>query len=71
MKSLLAQFGLRLTTGHLMWAAVLIPACIAIFAPLDLLWVGITVSMVIAPIAVVTVRGRRLTGWVAALFSWP
>lgn len=70
MKSLLAQFGLRLTTGHLMWAAVLIPACIAIFVPLDLLWVGITVSVVIALIAVVTVRGRRLTGWVAAVFSW-
>lgn len=70
MKSLAAQFGLRMTTGHLMWAAVLIPACFAIFVPLGLLWVGVTVSVVIALIAVVTVRGRRLTGWIAALFSW-
>ncbi|OBF58414.1 type VII secretion protein EccE [Mycolicibacterium monacense] len=70
MRSFVTQFGLRLTTGHLMWAAVLIPACIAIFVPLDLLWVGVTVSVLIALIAVVTVRGRRLTGWVAALFSW-
>lgn len=70
MKSLAAQFGLRLTTGHLMWAAVLIPACIAIFVPLDAMWVGITISVLTALIAIVTVRGRRLTGWVAALFSW-
>lgn len=70
MKALAAQFGLRLTTGHLIWAAVLIPACIALFTPLNLLWVGVTVSVLIAVLAVVTVRGRRLTGWVAALFSW-
>ncbi|KUI32793.1 type VII secretion protein EccE [Mycobacterium sp. IS-1496] len=70
MRPFLTQFGLRLTTGHLIWAAVLIPACIALFIPLNLLWVGIAVSVLIALIAVVTVRGRRLTGWVAALFSW-
>jgi type VII secretion protein EccE len=70
MKSLAAQFGLRLSTGHLMWAAVLIPACIAIFIPLDAMWVGIMVCVLIALIATVTLRGRRLTGWVAALFSW-
>ena len=28
MKNLLAQFGLRFTTGHAVWAAALIPACI-------------------------------------------
>ncbi|WP_193045186.1 type VII secretion protein EccE [Mycolicibacterium baixiangningiae] len=70
MKTLFGQFGLRMTTGHLIWAAVLIPACIAIFVPMRLLWVGITVSVLIALIAVVTIRGRRLTGWVAALFAW-
>ena len=53
-----------------MWAAALIPACIALFMPLDLLWVGITLAVVIALAAVVTIRGRRLTGWVAAVFSW-
>lgn len=70
MTSLFGQFGLRPTTGHLIWAAVLIPACIAVFAPLDLLWVGIVVAVAIALIAVVTIRGRRVTGWIAALFSW-
>ncbi|KUI24360.1 type VII secretion protein EccE [Mycobacterium sp. IS-1742] len=70
MRSFLAQFGLRLTTGHLIWAAVLIPACVALFIPMNLLWVGVAVSVLIALIAVVTIRGRRLTGWVAALFSW-
>ena len=30
MKNLLAQFGLRFTTGHAVWAAALIPACIVI-----------------------------------------
>ena len=56
MKSLAAQFGLRLSTGHLMWAAVLIPACIAIFVPLGAMWVGVTVCVLIALIATVTVR---------------
>ena len=63
MKAFLAQFGLRITTGHLLWAAVLIPALIAIFIPLDLLWVGITLGVIIAISVVLTVRGRRLTGW--------
>ena len=30
MKNFLAQFGLRFTTGHAIWAAALIPACIVI-----------------------------------------
>ena len=70
MKKIFGVFGLRFTTGHAIWAAPLIPACIALFLPLDLLWVGITVAVVIALAAVVTIRGRRLTGWVAAVFSW-
>ena len=70
MKKVFGFFGLRFTTGHLIWAAALIPACIAVFVPLDLLWVDITLTVVIAIAAVVTIRGRRLTGWVAAVFSW-
>ena len=70
MKKVFGLFGLRFTTGHAIWAAVLIPACVALFQPLDLLWVGITLAVVIALAAVVTIRGRRLTGWVAAVFSW-
>ena len=70
MKNFLAQFGFRVTTGHLLWAAVLIPACIAIFTPLNLLWLGITLAVIIAISVVLTVRGRRLTGWITAIFSW-
>ena len=70
MKKVLGIFGLRFTTGHAIWAAVLIPACVALLAPLDLLWLGITLAVVIALAATVTIRGRRLTGWVAAVFSW-
>jgi type VII secretion protein EccE len=70
MKNFLAQFGFRFTTGHLLWAAALIPACIAVSIPFDLLWLGITVSVLIAIAIALTVRGRRLTGWIAAIFSW-
>ena len=40
MKKVFGVFGLRFTTGHAIWAAALIPACIALFLPPDLLWVG-------------------------------
>jgi type VII secretion protein EccE len=70
MKKVFGVFGLRFTTGHAIWAAVLMPACIAAFLPPRQLWVGITLAAVIALAAVLTVRGRRLTGWVAAVFSW-
>ncbi|MBX7447904.1 type VII secretion protein EccE [Mycolicibacterium sp. 3033] len=70
MNRFLALFGLRFTTGHALWAAVLIPACVLVFAAMDMLWLGITLAVIIGLAAVVTVRGRRLTGWVAALFAW-
>jgi type VII secretion protein EccE len=70
MRELLGAFGARFTTGHALWAAALIPACILLFVKLDLLWLGIVVSVLIAVFAVVTVRGRRLTGWIAAVFAW-
>ena len=34
------------------------------------MWLGITLAVLIGLSALVTFRGRRLTGWVAALFSW-
>ncbi|OFJ50690.1 type VII secretion protein EccE [Mycolicibacterium grossiae] len=70
MKEFLGQFGFRATTGHLLWAAVLIPALILLFRQLDLLWLGITLAVLIAIAAVLTVRGRRFTGWIVAIFSW-
>ncbi|MGE2736319.1 type VII secretion protein EccE [Mycolicibacterium vaccae] len=70
MTNVLSIFGLRFTTGHALWAAVLIPACVLVFASHDLLWLGITLAVLVALSAVVTIRGRRLTGWVAALIAW-
>ena len=70
MSRITSHFGLRFTTGHAIWAAVLIPASILLFIQLDLLWLGITLSVIIALAAVLTIRGRRLTGWVAAVFAW-
>jgi type VII secretion protein EccE len=70
MKTLLRLFGLRFTTGHALWAATLIPACVLVALQLGRLWIGVTLAVIIALAAVVTVRGRRLTGWVAALFAW-
>ncbi|EID09463.1 type VII secretion protein EccE [Mycolicibacterium phlei] len=70
MKRFFSLFGLRFTTGHAIWAAVLIPACILVFAGLDLLWLGITLAVLIGVGAVLTFRSRRITGWMAALFAW-
>lgn len=70
MNRVLALFDLRFTTGHALWAAVLIPACVLLFDQMDMLWLGITLAVIIGLAAAVTVRGRRLTGWVAALFAW-
>ncbi|ADT96809.1 type VII secretion protein EccE [Mycolicibacterium gilvum] len=70
MSRFLSIFGVRFTTGHALWAAVLVPACILIFAQLNLLWLGITLAVLIALCALVTIRGRRITGWIAALFAW-
>lgn len=66
----LRQFGFRFTTGHGIWAATLIPACIAICMHFDLLWLGITLGALIALFSVLTIRGLRITGWVRAIFSW-
>ncbi|BBY45046.1 type VII secretion protein EccE [Mycolicibacterium celeriflavum] len=70
MTKILRIFGLRFTTGHAIWAAALIPAGVLLFASLDLLWLGITLAVLIALGSVVTIRGRRVTGWVAAVFAW-
>ncbi|GAB3220305.1 type VII secretion protein EccE [Mycolicibacterium hippocampi] len=70
MTKFLSVFGLRFTTGHALWAAALIPGCVLLFSELDMLWLGITLGVLIGLASVLTVRGRRATGWVAALFAW-
>ena len=62
MKTLLGLFGLRFTTGHALWAAALIPACIAVFMHLGRLWIGVTLAVIIALAAVLTVRGPTAYG---------
>ncbi|MCH9668604.1 MAG: type VII secretion protein EccE [Actinomycetia bacterium] len=66
----ISRFGVRFSTGHALWAATLIPACILVFVRLDLLWLGIVLGVLMGLVSVLTFRSRRLTGWVAALFAW-
>lgn len=61
---------LRFTTGHALVAAALAPACVALFLGLGYLWIGITLAVLVVLAALVAVRGRRVTGWIAALNSW-
>lgn len=70
MKGFFGQFGFRFSTGHLLVSAVLIPALVLAGIRLHLLWLGITLGALIAIFAVLTIRGHRVTGWFAALFSW-
>ena len=42
------HFGLRFTTGHLLWAATLVPAVVLLCMHFNLLWLGITLGVLIA-----------------------
>ena len=70
MRAFLSQFGVRFTTGHLLCAAARVPACVAVFGALGLTWLGVLLAVLVAVAAVLSVRGRRLAGWCAALLSW-
>ncbi len=70
MNGLLSVFGLRFTTGHALWAGVLIPACVVLFGQGELFWLGIGLGALLGLASILTIRGRRLTGWIAALFAW-
>lgn len=70
MNGLRSAVGLRFSTGHALWAAVLIPAIILLFERNQLHWLGIALAVLIGCAAVVTIRGRRITGWLAAVISW-
>jgi type VII secretion protein EccE len=61
---------LRFSSVHAMWAAILAPLCILLFMHTRYEWAGPTLVGVGAVIAIVTFRGRRLTGWVLAMFAW-
>jgi type VII secretion protein EccE len=61
---------LRFTSGHALWAAALAPLCILLFLGTRYEWAGPTLVGVAAVVALVTFRGRRLTGWIAAACGW-
>ncbi len=61
---------LRFTSGHALWAAALAPLCILLFMGTRYEWAGPTLVAVAAVVATVTYRGRRITGWIAAMFAW-
>ena len=70
MKNFLAQFGFRVHHRASPVGSGAHSRAIVILIPLNLLWLGITLSVLIAISVVVTVRGRRPTGWIAATFAW-
>jgi type VII secretion protein EccE len=65
-----SPFGLRFSTGHALVAAALVPAFVAAFLRSGMLWVGVALAVLIGVAAVLTVRGRRITGWFTALYGW-
>ncbi|SPM39516.1 type VII secretion protein EccE [Mycobacterium numidiamassiliense] len=61
---------LRFTSGHALWAAALAPLCLLLFYRTHYEWAGPTLVAVAALVATVTYRGRRITGWIVAMFAW-
>lgn len=53
-----------------MWTAALAPLCILLFIGTRYQWAGPALVAIGALVATVTFRGRRLTGWVAAMLAW-
>ncbi len=62
--------GLRFSTGHPLWLAALAPALVLLAAHTRYWWAGPAAAALGAVIAFVTVRGRRVTGWLAAAGAW-
>ena len=61
---------LRFTSGHALWAAALAPLCILLFLGTRYEWAGPSLVALVAVLATVTFRGRRLTGWIGAVCAW-
>jgi type VII secretion protein EccE len=61
---------LRFSSAHALWAAALGPLCILLFLGTRYEWAGPALVSLGAGVAVVTFRGRRLTGWMAAVCGW-
>ncbi|UXA07137.1 type VII secretion protein EccE [Mycobacterium sp. SMC-2] len=61
---------LKFSTAYALWVAALAPPCILLFLKTRYVWAGPTVVAVAVLLALVTYRGRRLLGWLAAFFAW-
>jgi type VII secretion protein EccE len=61
---------LRFTSGHALWVAALSPPCILLFLGTRYEWAGPTLVAVGVVLALVTFRGRRLSGWLLAVAAW-
>jgi type VII secretion protein EccE len=70
MKNPSSFIGVRITSGHLQWTAVLIPAVLVPFVYAHLTWLAIVLSVLILLATTVTVRSRCATGWIAAVIAW-
>lgn len=62
--------GLRFSTGHALLASALAPPCIIAFLETRYWWAGIALASLGVIVATVTFYGRRITGWVAAVYAW-
>jgi type VII secretion protein EccE len=61
---------LRFSSAYALWVTALAPLCILLFLKTRYLWAGPTLVAIAVLLALVTFRGRRLLGWVAAFFVW-
>jgi type VII secretion protein EccE len=66
----MASLRLRFTGGDALWVAALAPLCVTLVLGTRYVWVGSALVAVAVLLTVVTFRGRRLTGWVAAFGAW-
>jgi type VII secretion protein EccE len=62
--------GLKLSTGQAVVATTVAPALFAIGVASGRLWLGIVLAVLTLGLGLVAVRGRTITGWVRALYSW-
>ncbi|MEI7715418.1 MAG: type VII secretion protein EccE [Mycobacterium sp.] len=66
----MSALGLRFTSGHALWVAALAPPCILLFLGTRYAPVGPALVALGVVLATVTFRGRRVTGWMAAVIAW-
>ncbi|OBG74986.1 MULTISPECIES: type VII secretion protein EccE [unclassified Mycobacterium] len=61
---------IRFGIGHALVVAAVAPVCVLVFRGTRYPWGGPALVAVATLVALVTFRGRRLTGWLAAMWAW-